>query len=98
MTLLLRPLLEQLSIKTKKAEIRKYDLNYIDPDEGDLGWAQRPFVAEIERQYNLNKPVRVIVLKARQLGISTATEACLFWWCFLHPGSNSLVLSHEDSQ
>jgi hypothetical protein len=98
MPLQLRPLLEQLSIKTKKAEIRKYDLNFIDPDEGDLGWAQRPFIAEIERQYNQGRPVRIIVLKARQLGISTATEAVLFWWAFLHPGSNSLVLSHEDTQ
>jgi len=94
----LRPLLEQLTIKTKKAELRKYDLDFVDPEEGDLGWAQRPFIAEIERQYNENRPVRIIVLKARQLGISTATEAVLFWWCFLHPGSNSLVLSHEDSQ
>jgi hypothetical protein len=81
-------------------EIRKFDLDYIDPDPtiGDWGWAQRPFIAEIERQYNQDLPVRIICLKARQLGISTATEAVVFLWSFLHPGSNGLVVSHVDGQ
>lgn len=93
----LPPFIEQLSIKTKEAEIRKFDLNYIDPEEGDLGWAQRPFVAEIESQYDRGLPVRIIVLKARQLGISTATEAVLFLWAMLlHQRTSSLVMSHED--
>lgn len=96
MPLQLRPLLNQLKIKTKIPDVRNLDLDYIDPELGDLGWAQRPFVAEIERQYNANIPIRIIVLKARQLGISTATEAILFLWCFLFPGTNGLVLSHED--
>ena len=80
--------------------MRRLDLNYIDPDPtiGDWGWAQRPFVAEIERQYNTGRPVRIIVLKARQLGISTATEAVLFLWSFFHRGTNGLVLSYEDGQ
>ncbi len=88
--------MNQLSIKTKTADIRRLDLDYIDPELGDFGWAQRPFVAEVERQYNQGKPVRIIVLKARQLGISTATEAILFLWMFIHPGIAGLVLSHED--
>lgn len=93
----LQPLFEQLSIKTKRLGIQKFNLNYIDPIEGDLGWAQRIFVAEIERQFNAHKPVRIIVLKARQVGISTATEALLFWWSFLFKGSNGLVMAHEGS-
>jgi len=72
-------------------------LDYVDPDEGDLGWAQRPFLSEVESQYNAGKPVRIIVLKARQLGISTVTEGILFWWSFLHPGTNGLVMAHEAS-
>src|SRR5215467_1823713 len=96
MPLKLQPLLNQLSIKTKIPDIRPLDLNYIDPKHGDLGWAQRPFIREIERQYNSGLPVRIITLKARQLGISTATEAVLFLWCFLFEGTNGLVLSHED--
>ena len=95
----MKPFLDELSIKTTTTEVRKFDLNYVDPDPtiGDWGWAQRPFIAEIERQYNAHKPVRIIVLKARQLGISTASEAVLFLWsCLFFPGTNSLVLSHED--
>lgn len=96
----LRPFLEELTIKTTHLTYRKLDLDYIDPDPtiGDWGWAQRPYVAEIERQYNAGLPVRIIVLKARQLGISTATEGTLFFWTFLHPGTNGLVVSHKDGQ
>ena len=83
------PLLEQLSIKTKTARVQK--LRRDDP----FAWAQREFVHEVERQYNAGLPVRIIVLKGRQVGISTVTEAILFLWCFLHPGTNSLVLSKE---
>lgn len=96
----LRPFLNRLSIKTTANDIRPFDIDYVDPDPsiGDWGWAQRPYVAEVERQYNAGQPVRIIVLKARQLGISTATEAILFMWAFLHRGTNSLVLSYEDGQ
>src|SRR5207302_3297320 len=94
----LEPLLNQLTIKTKRLAYRKFDLRHVDPVDGDLGWAQRPFVAEIERQYNSGRPVRIIVLKARQLGISTATEGTMFWWNFIHPGSNGLVMTHEKGQ
>lgn len=64
------------------------------PDE-PFAWAQNALIKEIERQYNLGLPVRIIVLKGRQLGISTATEGVLFNWCFIHPGSHSLVLAHN---
>lgn len=50
----------------------------------------------MHRQYNSGLPVRIIVLKARQLGISTLTEGILFNWAFLHPGTNGLVISHES--
>ena len=83
------PLLERLPIRTKSAKIKHL------AKADDFAWAQREFVKEIERQYNAGLPVRIIVLKGRQLGLSTLTEAVLFLWCFLHPGSNSLVLSKE---
>lgn len=91
-------------------ETRPFDLDYIDPHPrvgsvvegdyrvGDFGWAQRRFCAEVERQYNVGRPVRIMVLKARQLGISTATEGILFWWTFIHPGTNGLVMTHEAKQ
>lgn len=83
------PMLEQLEIRTKKG--KRIKLNRDDP----LAWAQREFVAEVERQYNAGLPVRIIVLKGRQLGISTVTEAILFLWAFIHPGAYCLVLSME---
>ena len=83
------PFLERLPIRTKSAKIQ-----YLRRTDA-FAWAQRAFVAEIERQYNAGMPVRIIVLKGRQLGLSTLSEAVLFYWCFLHPGSASLVLSKE---
>lgn len=98
MPLALNPLLNELTIKTKDLELRPLDLNYIHPEYGDFGWAQRPFVAEVERQYNSGLPVRILTLKARQLGISTVTEAILFLWGFIHHGTNGLVMTHQTSQ
>ena len=83
------PLLEKLPIRTKDAKIQ-----FLHKTDA-FAWAQRSFVREVERQYNRDDPVRIIVLKGRQLGLSTLTEAILFYWCFLHPSSASLVLSKE---
>lgn len=90
MPLRLRPLLRELTIQTKGLTTERF------PIDGDFAWAQREFIDAIEAQYNAGKPVRLIVLKARQLGISTATEAVLFNWAFIHPGTNGLVIAHEN--
>lgn len=88
----LRPLLHRLTIKTKDLEFVRLNMN-----QGDYAWVQGPFVNEIERQYNEGKPVRILTLKARQLGISTATEGVVFNWGFIHPGTNGLVLANLTS-
>jgi hypothetical protein len=85
----LTPLMHRLTIQKKDLKIERLDLD--DP----FAWAQKKLVVEIERQYNLGLPVRIIVLKGRQLGISTASEGVLFNWTFLHPGTRSLVIAHE---
>jgi len=85
----LAPALKSITIKDNHAQLRSLDIS------SEFSWAQRILAAEIERQHNAGKPVRIIVLKARQLGISTLTEAVLFWWCFAYPGSNHLVLSKD---
>jgi hypothetical protein len=96
----LAPLLRSLTIKDKDNLLTRFDVDRVTTDEHgcivDFGWAQREMIAEIERQYNAGQPVRIIVLKARQLGISTLTEAVLFLWNFLHPGSAHLVLAHDS--
>lgn len=86
----LAPMLAKLSIQTKDATTERF------PIYSPFGWAQREFLQEIERQYNAQKPVRIIVLKARQLGISTAMEGVLFWWSFIHRGTSGLVIAHEN--
>ena len=86
------PWLEKLTLKPKNSQPIKFDRN------APFAWAQREFVAEVERQYNAGLPVRIIVLKGRQIGISTVTEAILFLWCFLHPGTNAVVLSSDQEK
>jgi hypothetical protein len=63
---------------------------------GQFAWAQDPFVQAIEDQYNAGLPVRIIVLKARQLGFSTITEGVIFNWLFMHPGTHGLTLAHDS--
>lgn len=86
----LAPLLRELTIQTKGLTTEKF------PIDDAFAWAQRQFVKTVEDEYNAGKPVRVIILKARQLGISTATEGIIFNWSFIHPGTNGLVIAHES--
>lgn len=79
--------MSRLTIKDKDAKLIRLDL------DGDFAWAQKEFVAEVERQHNAGHPIRIIVLKGRQVGISTAVQGLLFNWSFMFPGSNSLVMS-----
>lgn len=88
----LRPLLSQLTIQTKELTLDKLDLS----SKSEFAWAQSAFVTEVERQYNAGKPVRIIVLKARQIGISTITEAIIFLWLFIHQGANALLLANKQ--
>lgn len=88
----LRPFLSQLTIQTKDLTLEKLDLS----SNSEFAWAQSLFVDEVERQYNSGKPVRIIVLKARQIGISTITEAILFLWLFIHQGANALLLANKQ--
>ena len=85
----LRPWIENLTIQKKDLTVEQVRLD--DP----FAWAQNALCLEIERQYNLGLPVRIIVLKGRQLGVSTMSEGTLFNWTFLHPGTRSLVIAHE---
>lgn len=81
----LEPLVTRLSILTKQLEVREIELN----------WAQREYIAVAERQLRETGRIRIIVLKARQLGISTITEALLFTLCFIYDNYKSLVIAHE---
>lgn len=81
----LEALVGQLSILTKEVQVEKIELN----------WAQREFLAVAQRQLLTTGKIRIIVLKARQLGISTITEALLFTLCFLFNNYKALIIAHE---
>lgn len=81
-------LIEQglLYIIDKSAVKRKLVLNY----------SQRKVLDIIKREWFANRPVRVYVLKARQQGISTLSEAILFSLALIYDNSSSLVVADKD--
>lgn len=83
----LLPLVAELKIKTKDLRIVRF---------GDvMNYAQRDLIEECERQLAETGQIRVIVLKARQMGLSTAIEAVLFAMAFLVNHFRVLIVSHE---
>lgn len=75
-----------LKIRTKSGDVVPFRLNA----------AQRKLYAVAKRQQDAGKPVRLIVLKARQLGFSTLTEALLFHACATRENVNALVVAHRE--
>ncbi len=61
----------------------------------ELNWAQKIFVGMVLADLEAGRPVRYIILKARQLGISTVIEALCFWWTSTHRNINSIIMAHE---
>ena len=55
--------------------------------------AQQKFYDELKKSYG-NKPSRFIILKARQLGISTFTEAFITFMTMFNPNTNSVIMAH----
>jgi hypothetical protein len=81
----LTPFVESLTILDKKVQLNQFKPN----------WAQRQYLQSVHDQFQNNGRVRLIVLKARQLGISTLTEACAFSMGFIIPNYRSLIVAHE---
>ena len=79
---------QNLYIRTKRAQIVPLKLNR----------AQERLLEALQRQDEAGRPMRVIVLKARQLGFSTLAEALIFARTANAPNVNSLIVAHrEDS-
>lgn len=53
--------------------------------------------AKIRELRDTGKPVRIIILKARQMGFSTYVEADVFVDTSTHKLKNSLIVAHEDT-
>lgn len=84
----LLPWLSELKILTKDLRIVRL---------GDvLNYAQVDFIERCQRQLDTTGRIRAIVLKARQLGISTIIEGIMFILSMQVPDHNGLVISHEN--
>lgn len=57
--------------------------------------AQIDIVKEVNRCINEGKPIRIIVLKARQIGMSTIIEAIQFALAFMLFRMRGMVIAHE---
>lgn len=56
---------------------------------------QRIFVNAIEEQEKEGKPIRQIILKARQMGLSTVTEGVIFTRTQVFDNTRALIIAHE---
>lgn len=64
----------------------------------NLTYPQRILVDRLEKLRVAQKPIRLILLKARQWGGSTTIQLYMAWLQFLHKrGLNSLIIAHQGT-
>lgn len=78
---------ECLKIRTKSGAIEPFLLNSV----------QRDFWERYRDQLQTKGYCRFVVLKARQMGLSTLIEAVYFWRTLFNVGFKTLVLTHLDA-
>lgn len=99
----MKPTKEQLFYKKLKADfpwyaekflkIRDKSANIVD---FKLNKAQHIVYSEIQKQRAEGKPVRILLLKARQMGLSTFTEGFIFHDTNTNENKNALIIAHEE--
>ncbi len=77
---------EYIKIRDKEGKIIDFKLN-----QGQL-----KLYGAIKKQYKEKKPIRVIVLKARQIGFSTLTESIIFKNTSTKFNINSGIITHKE--
>lgn len=77
---------QYLRIKTKDGELVPFTLNS----------SQARIVEAIQQQRRLGLPVRIVVLKSRQMGTSTLCEAIIYAFCTQRGVSQGLVLADDE--
>jgi hypothetical protein len=78
--------LSYLKIKTKEGDLVNFELNS----------SQKRIVEAIQNQRRLGLPVRIVILKSRQMGTSTLSEAIIYAFCSLRGVSQGLVLADDE--
>lgn len=61
----------------------------------ELNWAQKKLVEAVLGDIAVGRPVRYIILKARQMGLSTIIEALCYWWTTTHKNINAVIIAHK---
>ena len=74
-----------LKIKNEVGEIVPLTFNY----------AQKKVLDVIERLEAEGKPIRLIILKARQVGISTLVQGWICHYLITHPNQRFLTMGHK---
>ena len=63
-----------------------------------LNRSQRKLIKRLEKMRKAGKPIRLILLKARQWGGSTAIQIYMAWLQLVHEvGLNSLIIAHQGT-
>ena len=75
-----------LMIQTKEGKLEYFRMN--EP--------QRRLYGVLHQAWAEKKPIRVIILKARQMGFSTLTEGLIFWSTATQFDVNSMIVAHKD--
>lgn len=75
-----------LKIRTKAGKLAKFVLNS----------TQRKINAKIDELQAQGRPVRILILKARQMGVSTFTEGRIFHRTATTKLTNSLIIAHKE--
>lgn len=74
-----------LKIRTKEGEVKAFTLNE----------AQSQLLTAINNQIESEGKVRVVILKARQMGLSTLVGGWLYWFISQHQAQKGLVVTHH---
>jgi len=61
-----------------------------------VNWQQRQLLKAVMKDILDGKPVRYIILKARQMGLSTIIEALGYWWTITHRNIHTLIIAHDS--
>lgn len=78
------------------------NLRIVDKDGNVIplvpNWAQKILVEKVMEDITHGRPSRYIILKARQMGLSTIIEAIGYWWTATHKNVRSVIMAHiKDS-
>lgn len=74
-----------LQIRTKSGTIVPLKPNHV----------QQILIERVSYKLDNEEPIRFIILKARQQGISTIIEALIYWWTTTHKGQQAKIIAHN---